>query len=323
MSEYSTTEAQQILAEAVDWSMRLSQDELSAQDLLELTAWQERSPLHGKAWQKIQQLNGTFAALPTELARPVLNQSTSTGWLKQRPLLYLLACVPVLYLANQLNQQQQWGADYRSPVGAQKSITLPDGGELYLDSGAAIDVNFDAEKREIVLRKGQIWVKTAKDPQQRPFFVQTKHGQAQALGTEFAVNLEAQQSWLMVEHGAVQIKPKHAPDQGDAAPIIYANQQGIFNASNVTTVQGVDLARLSWKKGFMVVNNMPLSEFVQRLEKYQKGHISLDDAAAQITISGTYPIDDLNTLYEMLAQTYALQVDCYAQGYWVRIALKN
>ena len=73
----------------------------------------------------------------------------------------------------------------------------------------------------------------------------------------------------------------------------------------------------------MIVNDLPLSEFVQRIGKYQKGYIALDDDIAQIKISGTYPINDLPTLYSMLAVTYKLDINRYAQGYWVSIGEKK
>jgi len=193
---------QQILEQAVDWSMRLSQGELDEQDLAALAAWQQQSPLHLKAWQKMQQLQQTFEQLPTAVARPVLNQSSGSGWLKRSHYILLLATLAGLYLVYDLNQQQQWTADYRSGTAEFKQITLPDGGELRLDSASAIDVHYTEKSREIVLRKGQVWIKTAKDPQQRPFYVQTQYGQAQALGTEFAVELDQKQTWVKVEQGA-------------------------------------------------------------------------------------------------------------------------
>lgn len=45
-------QTQQILNEAADWSMRLSQEELSPQQLEQLQAWQQQSSLHAKVWKK-------------------------------------------------------------------------------------------------------------------------------------------------------------------------------------------------------------------------------------------------------------------------------
>lgn len=313
-------QTQQILNEAADWCMRLSQGELSPQELQQLQIWQQQSSVHAKVWQKMQQLHHTFDQLPTEVARPILKQSISSSWRKRRHYMWVLAGLSLLYLGYSLNQQQQWTADYRTKVGEIEKIKLPDGGELYLDSASAIDLDYSAKQRNVVLRKGQIWIKTAKDQQQRPFFVQTQHGQMQALGTEFSVELDPKHSWVFVEQGAVKLQPQRHPTQ---AVIVAAGQQSHLSREQAAEVTSADLTRNSWTQGWMIVNDLPLSEFVQRIGKYQKGYIALDDDIAQIKISGTYPINDLPTLYSMLAVTYKLDINRYAQGYWVSIGEKK
>ena len=101
-------QTQQILNEAADWCMRLNQDELSPQELQQLQIWQQQSSVHAKVWQKMQQLHHTFDQLPTEVARPILEQSTSSSWKKRRHYMWVLAGLSLLYLGYSLNQQQQF-----------------------------------------------------------------------------------------------------------------------------------------------------------------------------------------------------------------------
>ncbi|WP_151810277.1 FecR family protein [Acinetobacter bereziniae] len=314
-------QTQQILNEAADWSMRLSQEELSPQQLEQLQAWQQQSSLHAKVWKKVQQLNHTFGQLPTEVARPILNQTKSFSSRKRSHYMWILLCLPLLCLLGySLNQQQQWTAEYRTKVGEIEKIKLPDGGELYLDSASAIDLDYNDKQRNVVLKKGQIWIKTAKDQQHRPFYVRTQHGQMQALGTEFSVELDPQRSWVVVEQGAVKVQPKH---QLSHTIIAVAGQQSHFNREQVLDLTRSDLSHNSWTKGWIIANDITLSEFIQQIERYQKGHIALDDDIAQIKISGTYPINDLPMLYSMLALTYGLDINRYANGYWLSIHAKK
>ena len=72
-----------------------------------------------------------------------------------------------------------------------------------------------------------------------------------------------------------------------------------------------------------MVNEIPLSEFVQKLRPYQSALIYLDPEVSNIKISGTFPIANMAQLYEMLENTYAIDVDRYAMNHIIRIRQKK
>jgi transmembrane sensor len=73
--------------------------------------------------------------------------------------------------------------------GQRRSFTLDDGSRLGLNSHSAVDLLFDADQRLLVLRRGELLIQVAADPQ-RPLRVRTAQGQVQALGTRFLVSQE-------------------------------------------------------------------------------------------------------------------------------------
>lgn len=64
-----------------------------------------------------------------------------------------------------------------------------------------------------------------------------------------------------------------------------------------------------------MIHDLPLKDFISRLKPYQKGVIYIDPNIESMRISGTYPIDDLTKTYQMLEQTYGLEINSSAAGY--------
>ncbi|WHP07252.1 FecR domain-containing protein [Acinetobacter corruptisaponis] len=303
---------QQVLAEASTWLMRLQESELSLEELEQLQQWQQQSPLHQKIWQKALLLQTKFSDVPLDITIPVMQKVRHSSTQSYKKYLWLLAFLPLcsgLYLAS---EQQQWLADYRSGVGERKRVVLPDGGMVLLNASSAIDVEYTDRQRTVVLRKGEIWIETQHDPLKRPFFVSTQQGTVQALGTKYLVKMMPEYSQVAVTQGRVQVSPHQSQQQ----QIIETQQQLSFDARHISKVRPFEEGNIAWTKGFLMVNEMTLKDFAERLQTYQKGMIRVDSEIENIKISGSYPIDDLEKVYAMLVQTYGLEIERYAGGYW-------
>lgn len=307
----------EILGQAVEWLIRIKQGSLTESEYQQLAEWQNRSRLHQKIWHKAIELEQKFQQLPPNIAMPVIQKQPLKSHLNNW--LLVLGILPTVYLIYWLNQQQQWTADYRSGTGEQTTVQLPDGGKIVLNTNSAIDVKYTAERRNITLRKGEIWIETHRDSQHRPFIVYTQQGQAQALGTKYLVKMDQNSSFVAVEKGAVKIQA-HANDHPQ---ILNAGQQTVFNRYTIQTTQDFDVSQFAWTKGLLMVDEMPLSQFVKQLEPYQKGVIYLDHDIKNIRISGTYPTCNLQQAYTMLEHTYSVEIDHYAMNHVVRIRSKN
>ncbi|KAA8732357.1 DUF4880 domain-containing protein [Acinetobacter qingfengensis] len=309
---------QQILEQASQWLTRLQEGNLSDEEKKQLLNWQNQSPYHQKIWKTALDLHHKLSELPQDVTLPVIHKLRKEQTTSYKKYVWLLAALPVLSAIYYGNEQQQWLADYRSPVGQQTTVHLPDGGKIILNGLSAIDVDYSQQQRTIILRKGEIWIETHPDQLKRPFIVQTKQGSAQALGTQYLVRMEAQQSFVAVNKGAVKITTLNSKQ----SKILHSHQQTYFSQYTLNTPQNIDMAEIAWTKGFIMVNDLPLQQFIQRLKPYQKGIIHIDPAIASIKISGTYPIHDLDGIYSMLAHTYALDIHDYANHYFIHIKAK-
>lgn len=309
-----------ILDQAAEWMMRCSEGQLTEEEQFSLQQWKARSTEHEKAWQQAELLMGKFKHVPSHIAVPTLLGSALSRREMVRKLAIMLAILPPAWATYSLNQQQRWTADYRSPVGQRQDIQLSDGTRLVLNSDTAIDVIYDEQRRLIRLLKGEIWIETAKDSQQRPFFVETIHGTAQALGTRFMVKQRGTHTLVAVTEGTVRVQLKAGSPN---AYMVNANQQICFSATASNVLHALDSSVLAWRQGMLVVDALPLPDFIVKLEPYHHRVISLAEDAKTVRISGAYPVDHMDQVLSMLSDTYHLQVDERLNGYWINIKKKS
>ena len=126
-------------------------------------------------------------------------------------------------------------------------------------------------------------------------------------------------SLVTVAQGKVRVSAQ----QSKQKQIVEAGQQLVFNKHHIDQIKPYEESSIAWTKGFLMVNEMSLKDFVARLQPYQRGMIKTNTDVEKIKISGTYPIDHLEKVYAMLAQTYDLKIEQYAGGYFTHIKPQN
>lgn len=320
MSRHSTV-SPAVLEEAAEWLMRLSEGALSEHEGARWQQWRSSSAEHEYAWRRAESLLGKLGGLPPELAIPALDRPASP---QRRAMLgrlaALLALAPAGWVGWQLNERQGWSADYHSPIGERRQLTLADGSQLILNTDTAIDVLFDPWQRLVRVRRGEILVQTAPDIQvpSRPFRVSTEQGLMQALGTRFTVREDAGTTRLAVLDGRVQVELYQRPQA--TSMILMAGQQTEFSATAIGPLVHADSALTAWTQGMLVADGMHLGDFAKELARYRHGLVRCDPAIAQLRISGAYPLDDSRRALSMLALTYPIKVTTRLGGYWVALS---
>ncbi|MBD8194518.1 FecR domain-containing protein [Pseudomonas fluorescens] len=308
----------EVLEEAAEWLMRLSENNLSDSERAEWQRWKVSTPERDRAWARAQLLQSKFGGLPPSLAMSALDRpSHPERRAALGKLALLLALMPVGWGSWKLAQSQQWTADYRTRVGERRELTLADGSHITLNTDTAIDVRFDSQQRRVHLREGEILVQTAQDAS-RPFLVSTRQGLMQALGTRFTVRELSARTHLAVLEGAVQVV---LADNRQTAPIIVnAGQSTDFSAQQFGALTATDRNVGAWAQGMLMADNMRLADFVAELTRYRHGFVRYDPAIADLRISGAFPISDTQRTLNMLVQTYPVLANGHLNGYWVTLS---
>jgi transmembrane sensor len=312
----SASVSSKALEQAAEWLVRL-QDGATSADRAACEAWRSSDPQHALAWERAERLLNKLGAVPPELAMPVLNRAPENARRAAiTRIAALLLTVPAGWAGWRYAQSQPWAGDLHTAVGERRMVTLEDGTSVTLNTASAIDVRFTEAERLIVLRNGEILVRSSHAPDARPLRVRTDDGVLQPLGTLFNVRRHECSTSLSVLEGAVRITPASAAGE---AQVVNAGGQTRFNTHHVAPVRAADPALSAWTTGMLLADQMRLDELVAEIARYRKGLLRVDPAVAALRVSGAFPVADSERALDMLVSTYPVDAVQRLRGYWITL----
>jgi len=325
-----------VLDEAIAWQLRLGEggaDAPSDADAGALQRWLAAHSDHARAWRQLHLLGGELdaglAAVRGPAARQALLRPAQRRTRRAAAVLAVALAAAVGWgVLDRFQPATHLLADHHTGTGERRAFTLPDGTVLHLDTRSAVDVAFDATRRAVVLRAGQVAVETAHgSSERRPFVVLTEEGSLRALGTRFTVQTsegegEGGAARVTVTQSAVAARPTGCaadPAQPCAAErIVQAGQTALLHGGRVDLPQPAPPESDAWKDGMLVVEDQPLAAVVAQLARYRPGRLGVDPRVAGLRVTGTLPLAD--TDQALLALTAALPVEvAYVTRWWVTV----
>ena len=302
-----------LLGEAADWLIALHYETPSAADRAAFDRWRAQSAAHGAAWTRAESMLGAFAQVPPEVCKQTLASARRPGRRRSLGLLAtLLVAAPAGWLAWREMSWSHWTADAVTARGEQRSIVLPDGSRLTLNTASAVAVRFTRGERRIRLLEGEILVTTHADPSPtyRPFLVQTREGTVQALGTRLSVRrLDAHTTRVAVFEHAVRIETA----QG-ASRLLRAGDGADFSAAEIGASAAVQASAALWERGMLLARNMRLADVVAELARYRHGALHCAPAVAELRVSGAVSLKDIDASLALLAQSLPVRIAHQASG---------
>ena len=305
-----------VARQAVQWWLALQGGDATAAQLNAWRRWRAEDADHERAWQRIEAVSGQLAGIPPPLASAAL--AAPAGAQRRRAVRVLTALVVAGGSAAMLRQTpawQSWNADASTATGERRTVPLPDGGTLVLNTDSAIQLRYDAKARAVHLLRGEVLLQTAPDAQRRPFLVHTADGTARALGTRFIVRQHDGYVQVGVLEGAVELQPVAAQA---LSRILQAGEEGSFTRDGVGGAHALDAGAGAWADGMLVAAHMRLDDFLLELSRHRRGHLGCDPALAHLLVSGAYPLADTDRV--LLALVEALPVELhYLTRYWITL----
>ncbi|MFT3803618.1 MAG: FecR domain-containing protein [Burkholderiaceae bacterium] len=314
-----------VVQRASEWMARLWSGEASADDIAGCEAWRAAHPDHERAWSRLQalddQLGSRIGALPASTARRVLLEPAPSS---RRRIVRMLSALAVLggaaYTVRGTDAWQLATAEYTAGTGQIRDLDLPDGTRVALDTASAIDVRYTDDERRIVLHTGRILVATAPDPlpTHRPLLVECAQGTVRALGTRFEVG-RAQtpdMARVAVYEGALEIRLGRA---AEAAPLrLDAGWQTDISSEAIRPVRPARDADTAWTRGLLIAERMRVADLVAELARYRRGVLRCDDSAAELRVTGVFPLLDTDRALANLMVGMPVDVR-YRTRYWATV----
>lgn len=199
---------------------------------------------------------------------------------------------------------------YQTAIGQKLNVTLEDGSRVTLDTGTRLHVAYTAATRRLVLERGQAIFEVAKG-QPRRFVVDAGGQEVVAHGTEFSVRYDPGGVKVTLIEGRVSVRSRGAGAVAmRPADVLTAGPAGV----SLRHDPGAVAAAANWRAGLVIVEDRPLSEVVAEMNRYAATPLTLDPAAANIRISGSFRAGDVGPFVEALRLGFPVDARVAADG---------
>jgi transmembrane sensor len=314
-----------ITEEAAAWVAKLDGGQLTAEDLRAMRAWAEQSHHHRATLDEMAERWDNLDALA--VCRRQLDAPAQSVMHDRRLLAALAAGLATLTAAlwftvgpagGDLNVQN---ATYTTAVGEQRDIELLDGTNLRINTHSRLKVDYTKERRSIRMYRGEVFCAVVESADW-PFEVDTGSAMVTAVGTAFAVRIDADNAVeINVTEGRVRVSTyANLPDTESTSDgenlhttVLEAAQRARFDQviESVQSLEHAQLERdLSWREGMLIFDREPLGLVVAEVSRYTPVRIVITDTVLrELEFGGYFPTGDTEALLNTLEESFGIRVD--------------
>lgn len=333
-----------IWAQASEWLLRFSEEDVDVAGREQFNDWLRSSPENVRAylqvsayWQEAGRIDGqqqgqcdidalvARALLESNVFPLALGQPSAVDCAKatiqSKRFHWAIAASLTLALGAGI---AAWYGQFRDPVystgiGEQRTVNLSDGSIVTLNADSRVKVRYSDAERAIELSEGQALFKVAKNAA-RPFVVRSGGTNVTAVGTQFDVNKRFTGTVVTVVEGRVAVTPLAtaptsvaSPDSGDV--LLSAGEQ-LFVAANVARTEFSAHIRpvkpavvTAWTEGLLVFEAAPITEVVHEFNLHNAKPLVLEGAQIEaVQISGTFPASGSERITRFLQERHGVVI---------------
>ncbi|MNL15506.1 fec operon regulator FecR [compost metagenome] len=197
-------------------------------------------------------------------------------------------------------------------AGQRLTAPLPDGSEVTLAPSSRLRLDYGADRRAAVLEAGQAYFHI--QPDAAPFVLRVGEQLLTIDQGRFQTTHADGGGEVVVEQGRLRV----AERGGTRASLILAAGQGWEAHGDELRAAPADVeVATAWRMGRLVVRDRPLSEVVERFNRYSADRLTLTDkAAGEVRISGSFRYDGAQEFVLALARGFDLSVQRTTDGEW-------
>ncbi|HEX7849691.1 MAG TPA: FecR domain-containing protein [Sphingomonas sp.] len=309
--------------EALDWLIRRDEPGWSRADQAELDDWLAGSMANRAAW-----LRAEHGWAQADRVRSLgdwqgqLDSGHRRGkWWPAAIAASLLVAVGIggYSLAPEFAvQPRAQMAQFDTPVGGHKIISLAEGSRIELNTQSAVRTAVNEKSRDIWLDSGEAYFEV-KHREGEPFVVHAGRRTITVLGTKFSVRREKDQVTVNVVEGRVRVDDGRGGDS--SAAIITAGDTAISRGGSTLIAtkseQRVENA-LAWRDGMLNFDLLPLSDVATEFNRYNRVQLVVDPSIANIPIGGTFQASNVSDFARLLHDAYGLKTE--QDGQRIRIS---
>lgn len=204
---------------------------------------------------------------------------------------------------------------YETRIGERRTIALPDGSRVTLNTGSRISARFDGRRREIVLEAGEAFFDVAHQDE-TPFDVLSHESRIRVTGTRFNVYRHDAFTDVDLLEGGVAAGPAARPSEpgvrlraGQAVRLSRSGNPDAFSAAQDGRIE-------DWRNGRVSFDRTPLRSAVIEMNRYSRAPLRiLDPSLEDLPIDGVFEAGDTAAFAKAVGLLDGVSVR-FEQGAW-------
>ena len=294
-----------LIAEASLWLARLDAGRASEQDL---DAWRDADPRRAAAFAEVASAWTRLDALREAEDQP-LPKPSRRAWLAGGGAALAASVAGGAWLGRDVLLRDR----IVTGVGERRTLALPDGSSVELNTDTEVFWRFDRTRRRLWLSRGEAALMIVHDGL-RPFELFTNQGLARLAAGQFNARLRPAGLDLIVLAGQAVVESAtgsaqaHAEVSGpaDARQALEVTAQRIaVVATPEEQVQSVQ----AWRRGEIVFEGQALSVAVEEYNRYLTRKLVIgDDKAGRLRLGGRFLTGDPDSFLDALRTTFGLRI---------------
>lgn len=296
----SIDERQRIDEQAADWVTRIQSGEIDPDRCDKLRQWLGESEAHQRRFRTMVDVMSRSDILAGTSDDPGAARRSAAP----TPRYWLAAAASfIVAIAASTWFLQPAGQSIRTYTGERVLMTLEDGSSVHLNAGTSVDFRFTETKRLAFVEMGEA-VFTVNKLDSRPFLVRSKNLDIEVTGTVFQVSSYDKNASVAVLEGSVLVRPNTGPGElvsRSSGQAVSAGFQVRSQNGGIAKPLAIDVDRAAaWREGWLYLDDRPLQELIDRLNRQYDGHIEI--ASAPVADSGVSVALKIGRRNETLSQ---------------------
>lgn len=302
--------------EADAWVRLLASGRATEEDARALQRWCAQGPMHRAAFEDAKRLWRDFgpagerliaqsAASAARSARPRMNRRAFLGGMAAAASVAGVALLAEHPLLGGWTPISEWGADYRTATGEQRTVRLREDVVLAMNTQTSIEVQRqDGRIDGVTLLAGEAAI-DAMGATGGQFRIASGAGRITAeLPAKLEVRRVGESTCVTCLRGRVAVQV------GDQQRTLAARYQVDYGENGLETVRAIEPEQISaWRDGVIVFRNTPLPEAIGEINRYRRGRVMLMDKALEgRSVSGRFPITRMDLAITQIQQAFSARV---------------
>lgn len=316
-------EIEAIEATAAVW-LSLRDRGMSEEETAEFMRWLQQDPRHAEVFGELdrvwRQFNQAQGLRPREAA-PRADLLAPRARSRRRLAVALAAAAAVALAFVGTARLTLDRPTAQTTVGAFRSLDLPDGSLVRLNTDSAVKVAYTDGERRVELVRGEAHFDVAKNPL-RPFVVTAGPVAVRAVGTAFNVRRRTEQVEVLVTEGRVQVLDSRTetPALAPPPPLLGRGEQAVIPLQAETAAPPPVVVRalaepelervMAWQDRRLEFEDEELEAVVAEFNRYNRAQLVIADPALRSRrFSGAFRSDGFEAFVRLLEENFRVRVE--------------